>query len=535
VIPSSAPAGVYEMTVTASNPAGGAALTFTLTISASVPVNPPPPPPSGSLADIMLPAVTGLQNAMSAPLTTYRHGGTNGRTDSGENIPVYTNLLYGHHAPVVVALGAFGRDARAIATPNGNRTAQQRLVEQLNAWYGSSSTNNAPRAVNGYCGQYEGDAVATVCIALTTPGVFDALAAATKTRIDLNMIAIGIAAMFVGSDTYPFPRGFGAGRERNMRGFSSNRNGVLNFKAPPRMLPLVVDRYMRLRGLGTLNAYAQSFNRANFAAQLNNAGGLQGAYDTFRQTWTLAVQNATYPNGHSAFGEGPTEAQLLTSIRGSGGVYRSFNFTLDQITPVFQEVIADAFSARIVPGVENKLGGEAAPAGSGWPTSGVVYGLKDGTNTGGNLRACAGVPATGGTAAVTNKAAWANMPNKGLTGRMRELDTTDGGASGVSWNTRSSIPYALHGTQFVVNMLAAAIAMGAVSPGDSGWGGADGPINRIQRGMADLEYIRQVGWRSIDKGRMSGDQNAAWFESNGTFTPALTATGPSFAGWLASA
>lgn len=515
-----ATAGTTSFTLTLSNAAGNS-----LTRPFSAIATAAPNQPSGNLQQIMRPSVVGLTNAMSAPYTTYRHGGTNGATDAGENIPVYTNLLWAHHAPAVVALGAFGDMQNSLATPNGTKIARVKLTDQINHWLGSSSTNNAPRGVNGYCGQYEGDFVITCLIAASIPGFLATFPAAVINRMDLCMIAQAIGAMYIGSDTFTGTRGWT--NEANIRGFSSNRNGVLNFSAPPKLLPLLVDRYMVLRGLGRLNSYVQSFNRTTFANSLNAAGGLKGAYDTYRQTWTLAVQNATYPNGHNAFGVGPTEAQLLTSIRGSGGVYRCFNQTLDQATAVFQTVTNDAFGAIIKPGIVGAIGGEAAPGGSGWPTN-EVYGLKD-SATGNQLRACLM------TSGSPGKGSWANVPNKGLTGRMRELDTSDGGASGVAWRNRSSISYALHGTEFVATALAAMICSGAFSPSDAGWGGSNGPISRIDRGLVDLEYIRVNGWRSVDKGRAAGDQNATWFANNGTYLPALTSLAPIFSAWLASA
>jgi len=533
-----ATAGSTSFALTLSN-AGGSSETRSFEAVATAVASPP-----ANLQAAMRPPTSAVADAMDTALFNFvnRAGQS---TDAGENSPAYKRP-WNHHNMPVIALAAYSGDTASYSTPSGARTPAARLIEQLNQWAGSSSTNNMPRGIgHGYVATYEAAFWATVMIASQTPAVWGALAAATRTRLILVTLACIVGACYGGSHRYPTgTQGHGRGwtADNSIRGFSANYTGAFNFKWSPRTLPFIADAWMRLVGYPAgLNAFLQSFDRIAFASQLNAAGGCGQARDTYANIWTAAFKNSYYPQGHGNWnGTGPDDAQLYFALRGEGGQwymdggrgpggrsnanYGSRSYSISQAQEALRVITEEAFGAQILPGAPNADGGVAL--GPGWPAipgvnrAGILHRSR--------IRGCFGVP-PGGIDAETVFSTWVNVPNKGLIGRFAELNTIDEGGAN---RPRSSVPYALGGGTGFCAAICAAMVVGAITPGPA-WSEA---VNRARLAMIDFGYLAQVGWRTYSKaGGELSDTHTAWFNAQEVRPAALRGLSDVFQAWLALA
>lgn len=497
-------------------------------------------PPPTSLQAAMRPSSAAVASAMAAPLVTYAAPGPScegGEMHGGRIDGVAANVYkspWNNHISAAIALGAFGGDTATYSTPNGSMTPRQRTVQQLKRW-ADATKSYSPRCVgSGYIGQHELPFYSTVAIASRSPLWLSDLTAAERNSLTLCMIAGGIGASYSGSHLYPTRaqgKGRGWTREKNIRGFSANYTGAFNFWYTARTVPFLVNAFMVSQGLGTLNAYLQSFNRVTFANALNAAGGCKQAYQTYANIWSTTFKNGFYPSGHGNYGEGPTEVELNLALKGSNGTwflesgrgngdndYGTPGFHLGQTREAIQAVANRAFAAEILPGAPNCNGSMAA--GPGWPEGTPVCGIKDSTS-GGVLRGCFG------RINGTERGAWPGVPNKRQIGRFDEFSTIDEGGSA---RKRASMTYALSGGTGACAALAAFMVLGAISPSDPGWAQ---PVGRAHRAMVDFAYMMQEGWLSYSRaGGELTNADAAWFTANGIHAPALAGYADVFQRWL---
>ena len=484
--------------------------------------------------------------------------GTNGTDGHGTNRP------FGIHMPVNYALCALAGSTQVIPTGaaggswdgvptlgyDANTTPAQRLLAQLRFWGNASQT--MPRGSAGYACQYEISFVCAVAIARLIPAVWNALTTTEKTRLRLGMKACLLGAAFQNSDWHnrsgvdtaapygaPWTTNWGKGNNRTVRGHSAGRNANLNYSTPAKFVPLIVAQFMAKDGEDA-QAWMNGYTRAGFVAELAAAGGLSDALDTYKQTWTLAVNKTFHENaeGGGAYGDGPTEAQLKRAISGgSSGVWRAEGRTITEVRETLFDEIEKMFSRRIQPGPQVVYGdGTPLPGretGPGWTTA---HGYKHATHTKGVLRACLGKRISP-TNNQTDKSAWAGLPNPGQMHRAYELDTTDGANYG-GIKARSAMSYTHQGVAALFMAGCALSAYGAFSKTGSEIAALR---NKISVGIQDLNYIDKNGWRSYAKGgtNTSGDtisNNEDWTEEMaeeaGYLLAAEAALSRTFSNWM---
>lgn len=479
------------------------------------------PPPAPRLAAAFMPSQAETQAAMDHILRGYKVDVEFGSDNEGTAIQ---NVF--PHCPVpLLALATFAGEARAFTTETsafrGSRIPRARLLEHMRHWL----DGRAPAGRSGYNAQYEAQFVAVAAIMRATPAVWDlapalgGLSAAEKTQIDLVMKGCAIGSLWVVSDQNPYGMGVLSGRQRTVRGYKAQRGSVPNYSSPPRLIPFVVDGYMRLNGT-TLQAWLTGFDRDAFAAEVQAAGRLTDLWNTYRQTWTLEVMRAAHPGMIESFGPGPDKAMLHAALRDgfADGRYRTFGMTLDQSQDMFMGEFERFFSKVVRPGPSTYGANIPLPGrepGPGWATA---HGLKTSSPLSGiddtQLRGVLGSANPDGT---TNKAAWAGLPNPGAIGMMYELDDVDGGGGGNP-PIRACTTYAYHGASALANLTAAAAVLGRLDRSDARFAAADGTAGRMRVGVTDFLYRTDNGHREYSKGAQdhpNRDWNLAYIEDQG--------------------
>lgn len=478
---------------------------------ASDPVAVPAP-----LAAAFAPSAAETQAAMEHVLRAYKVDAS----FSGNNEGTAIQNVYAHCPVPLLALESYSEQTRTFASGAyaGAKTGRARLFDHMRYWL---NNNRAPAGRSGYNAQYEAQFVAAAAILRATPAAWGlapgdgGLTAVEKTRLDLAMKGCAVGSLWVISDQNPYVNGTNPGGERTVRGYKAQRGSVPNYSLPPRLIPFVVDGYMRLGGT-TLQAWLATFERDAFAAEIGAAGGMASLHDTYRQTWTIDVMRAAHPGAIEDFGPGPDKAMLHAALRDghAGGAFRTLGLTLDQGQAMFETEIARFFNKVVRPGPSTYGAGlplpgrETGPA--PWNTGG--YGLKTASPLSGidatQLRGVLGSALPDGT---TSKAAWAGLPNPGALGMMHELDATDGGGGGNP-AIRANATYTYHGASALANLMAAAAVLGRI---DRDAFVAGGLADRMRIGVTDFLYRTEHGHRDYGKGAQSNPMynwDRAWIE-----------------------
>jgi hypothetical protein len=482
----------------------------------------PPPRPAPTLREILAPTLAEAQAAMDHPLRAYKVDATFAGNSEGQAI----QNVFAHCPVPLLALEAFAGQARAFASRSGSfagtRSGPARLLEHMKFWL---TNNRAPAGRSGYQAQYEAQFVAAAAILRATPSVWDlapasgGLTAVEKTRLDLAMKGCALGSCWVLSDRNVYATTNGAGPERSIRGYKAQRGGVPNFSLPVRLIPFVVDAYMRLDG-ASLQAWLAGFDRDAFAAEVAAAGQLTDLHDSYRQTWTLAVMRAAHPGAVESYGPGPDKAELHHALRDgfADGRFRGLGLTLDEGQAMFMGEFERFFSRVVRPGPSTYGANLPLPGretGPGWATA---HGLKTSSPLNGiDATQLRGVLGASGPDGLTDKTAWAGLPNPGAIGMMNELDTTDGGGGGNP-PIRSCTTYAYHGAAALANLAAAAIALGALDRTDPAFAGRGGGAERMRVGVTDFEYRTLHGHREYSKGAQdhpNRDWDTAYIEGQG--------------------
>ena len=414
-----------------------------------------------------LPAPTEAMMAMSVGRSMLRYDREEGGSVSGNTLGGMQTRTYDGHNVFVIALAALaGSTARY-----GGKTPATLLLEQLAYW---TAGGNAPAAMGGYSMQYAVNFACTVAVAKLVDPVWSALTDLQRTRLDLVMKGLLVSAAWQNADANPFVASNGL--ERSIAGESYGRAWSPNLTMGSATMPLVVAAYMG--GSAAAEAFLNGFNRAAFAAQVAAAGGLSDLQATFSQDWTTTRA-------------GPTAVQLQGAIRN----YRYFGFTLAQTEEVLVRELNTMWFHPIAPGAVNP----AAPGG---------YGIFEPLTANNVPRPNRGRNAWVG--ALADQAAWADLPNRGLIGMAKELDSADGGMSAAGFGSsgggpRSAMSYAHHGSRCI---LLPTLTLAAYGQLDRSSARLQDAFARQSRGVTDLQYRTARGHRSFAKGgRLWGSAN----------------------------
>lgn len=441
-------------------------------------------PPIVGAPAVFLPTTDEVRQVMDQPLLRYAvpYDVGNSGTEHHGNSAVFCV-----HTPVTIALAAYAGDDASYPTKAASKTPAQQLIAQLKLWGNDGQTAPAGRA--GYTAQFEIAFVATVAIARNIPEVWNALDEIEQIRLDLCMKGCMLGSCFVASDRHPFPAGFGPGRERTVRGYHSSRTSAANFSTPPRLIPLVVAHYMG--GPQVAMNWLDTFDQPAFADAVGNAGGLEDLWQTYRRQWTKAVQDDMHKSPSGAGGDGPTAEQIAATIAN----VTITGFTLAQTQEIIVAEISHFFRRTIKVGVTGQPGAETGPGVD------TPYGLK-GPFTDNVLRGC-----------IADKNAWAGLPNAGLVGMADELDTRDGGGPAGGPKVRSAMSYVHQGLNALLMGAVTLAVQNAFSPAEPGVVQAR---ERMDRGVRDLKYREEHGYRSYSKGGKTTnneDWTPAWADS----------------------
>lgn len=451
------------------------------------------PAPEG-IVDRSLFAMTRAEadDVLPIALVTFKVAST--FSGSGEGAPC--NNIRAQHGPVLLALEAFSEQTRTFTSKNwtGAQAGSQRLLAQLRHW--ANDVQTAPAGRSGYAAQYEMQFVSTVAVARLIPSVWQVLTETERARLDLVMKGCLVSNCFILSDNSPYPGDWNS--RRTLRGYSCGRNNAPNFSSPVRLTPYVIAEYMKRNGEDA-QTFLNSFDQTAFAARAAALGGVDDLWRTFRRRWTSAVQAEEHEGTGAPIGEGPTAAQVLAAINGNGnGVFRGLGLTLAQPVEMFQLEINRIFDQEIMPGPAGYAGSETGP---GWTTR---HGVRV-ASTDNVLRGCLGSALSSGQ---TDKSAWAALPNRGLIGMAKELNTSDGGEGGGP-GVRSSMSYAINGV--MVGLIATAVmaCYDALPRTPAIWREQRA---RMSRGITDMQYRTVHGHRSYAKGGGSSSNNEDWNE-----------------------
>lgn len=416
---------------------------------------------------VALPAPTAEMMGVSVGRPLLRYDREEGGSVSGNTLGGMQTRTFDGHNVFVIALAALAGSTAVW----GGKTAATLLREQLVYW---TAGGNAPAAMGGYSMQYGLTFACTVAVAKQVDPVWTSLSELQRLRLDLAMKGLLVSAAWQNADANPFVGT--KGEERSIVGESYGRGRVPNYTAPSALMPLVVAAYMG--GAAQASAFLDGFVRAAFAAQVAAAGGLEDLYATFSQEWTTDKA-------------GPTAAQLQAAIRN----YRYFGFALTQTEDILVRELNNMWFHAIAPGVRNA----AAPNG---------YGVFEPLTADRVPRPNRGRNAW--VATIADQAAWAGLPNAGLMGMAKELDTTDGGMATAAYGSsgsgpRSAMSYAHHGSRCVILPTLTLAAYGLL---DRSSARLQAAFARQSRGVEDLGYRSVHGHRSYAKGgRLWGNAN----------------------------
>ena len=496
-------------------------------------------PPAGAvdpLAETFRPSNAALTSAMAEGYQDYRIVREGGNAPyGGEGNP--STGAWAKWTTVTVALAAFAGVTDTFPFNGGNVSPITKTINQIKRWVDNAG-DKGYIGRSGYHGQHELRAIATLCIARKTPAVWDALTTTEKDRVRCIIKACLIASCAVSSQGTPnawIQAGVTVvGGERSLRGYSSGGANVPNFSLPPNITPHVCAAFMAY-DTGVANAaqlYLDTFTRKTLHDEILAARGTTSALDelekSFRREWTAAVQ--IEHNGLAAkAGPGHTDAQLAQCLRPGGNAWVSRRgFSLAQTAAAINYEWADRMFSKVVrPGPLNVMVDlDGAGTGNGPVNVGDVgpapynntaqkHGIKTAA-TANQLHGCLGRPTVAGQAgSATIVADWADLPNKGATGMVFELDTTDGGAARAG-NARSSATYAMSGLGALMCATIAMIVLGRINAATF----SAASKARFLIGIDDFNFRAAKGHRSHANGGYGNggkleDFGAAYIANNG--------------------
>ncbi|QJE96181.1 hypothetical protein [Luteolibacter luteus] len=319
--------------------------------------------------------------------------------------------------------------ALAVAAHGGNTSADGRLLEQIR-W--TLTAGKEPTANGGYPAQHERHATGMFVIVKNTPRIWNQLTATEKTRIDLIMKATLVANAFTTSDNNPYVKA-------NTQEYALDGDDNLNRDWNPNYREGMIGGVLTgMAYFGTANAKTilADYNHASFVAELN-ANDLPNIYETFN--WKTANPTSKAPSG--------------STIEAAVDSYKYYGNSLDSYLKIYEALLKDTYGQK------------------------VNAGLNDGAGIGGAGKIVSGAD---------------TLPNKGVTGMLKEFDSSD--ANGK----RSSFIYAFDGYRpHMTNQLSLIVA-GYWDPSSTT---AILAVSRMNIGNTDLWYKAEKGYIGYAKGK----------------------------------
>jgi hypothetical protein len=264
----------------------------------------------------------------------------------------------------------------ALAAWQGNDSADARFLEQIRS--GVIAAKSSPSANGGYPAQHELQVTAALAVARMTPHLWNQFTPEEQAKIALVMKAALVASAFTTSDLSGVPKPVAIDGDTNLnRGWNPNyREGMFGG---------LIAASAFFGGPAEANRILDSYNHADFVAQLK-AAGLTNTYESFNM-------KAAHPESKAP--DGPT---ITAGIRN----YRYEKKPLDDLMGLYYKLTTCTYGAKV--------------------SAGLNGGKGFGDTGGGRLASGAD-----------------ELPNKGKTGMLAELDSRDAGGP------RSSLGYAFTG------------------------------------------------------------------------------------------
>lgn len=320
--------------------------------------------------------------------------------------------------------------ALAVASHAGNTTADARLLEQIRH---TLTAGNEPTANGGYPAQHERHVTGMFVIVKNTARIWDQLTALEKTRIDLIMKATLVANAFTTSDANPFIK---AGTQQYSLDADNNLNRSWNPNYREGMIGGVLTGMAYFGGPAPAQAILSSYDHAAFVAELASAN-LPNIRETFN--WKAANPSSKAPSG----------SQIEAAVEN----YKYYGSTLTDYMKIYDALVGDTYGRRVNAGLNNGAG-------------------------------------IGGAGKIVSGAD--TLPNKGVSGMLKEFDAVD--ANGA----RSSFVYAFDGYRpHMTNQLA--LIAGGFWPKGSAI--ANQAVALMNVGNTDLWYKAEKGYIGYAKGK----------------------------------
>ncbi len=322
----------------------------------------------------------------------------------------------------------------ALSSFSGNTSSDARLLQQIRYVIGNGRD---PFGNGGYVSQHERMMTAMFAIAKKTPRIWNQLTSTEISKIDLEMKGTLVGAAYTTADltnASSTPKGIDGDTNLNRDWNPNYREG---------MVGAVIVSTLYFGGRTATEALLNSYDQAAFVSALQ-AAGLTHMYNIFNTA--TATPSAGAPSG--------------TAVAAGIKNYRFKTFTLDQLFDIYLNLANDTFSTQ------------------------VDCGLNNG----------AGVAVAGGQFSGLLVAGCAQLPNKGVTGQLKEFHSVD--ANGQ----RSATFYAYDGLKPDLNNLATMLAYGVVPRGAA----TSAAAAKISVGATDLFYKVVQGYRNYAKGNDYG-------------------------------
>lgn len=357
--------------------------------------------------------------------------------------------------------GFFGSALVIIATASysGNTTSDARLLQNLR--YNISSGHD-PSAAGGFSAQHELRFLVAATLAKSTDRIWSQLSDTEKSKIELVVRGLLVAGAYTSASNNPEIMK-NVNRIKGLRANEVWWKGNPNFRSAGPALVVAARIYMGSDSAVT--SYLNSFNKANFAKQLQTAG-LKNMYETFRMDG---------PDG--AMGARPSASQIEAGVKNYTWAINKKG--VSDLQSHLAEIVNSTFSKPVAAGLNNG----------------------------------AGIVVNGVARARVMKNATA-LPNKGQIGMAHELDSSD--AEGK----RSAISYSFFGVRIALDLMTLMMCSGMMDPDSSVIKGLN---SRANVGMTDLKFKTDNGYYSYSHGG-SGANNETWTTNSHAVTWGLDYT-----------
>lgn len=387
------------------------------------------------------------------------------------------------------------------------------MVNQFTTW-----DKSYPSAMGGIRGQRDLNFALCAAYGQNTPAVWNALGAATKTRI--TRAIEGLLASWVWHISDTNPNVAANANEFSLRGDNNwgrgfNPNFTMSYYVGPQAC-------VAFLGLAQANAFLAGFNRANFAAAIaaaNGNGGMAQMLATFNQDWA----------------NGPTAAQLKVALTKGANPVQIFGLTLAQPTQLLTRALTNVMWTKAVKPGLTLAANAKVPTGFPKPTAGAVGIFEPAAKL--NAKGSVG---RGRFVGKIRAGGVAGLPNPGQLGMARELDSTDGGINGSGGGPRSSVNYVGEGAWQAIVGTVALVDFGLIDAGNAAFKAA---LRQQQVGCIDWSWrlkwghddFSKGGWPWAGAGNDGNTDNYVWANANTDLYGFLLETQAAIATWAGTA